>query len=140
MTLTPTEQVLADAGWSEHDGVWFPATAGPGAPRINDMIDALDALPDYSDGIDPRTWREVYDAGLVTTGELIYAYTVHALETPTLPASDIRQPADPFAGIPGAHGDRDPFARPATVTAEIDRSQPATFDYTGPDYSANHVS
>lgn len=39
-----------------------------------EMIAALDAQPDLSDGIDPRTWREVHGAGLVSDADVTRAY------------------------------------------------------------------
>lgn len=43
--------------------------------QIDSMITELDALPDLSDGIDPRTYREVYDAGLLTDDDIRQAYS-----------------------------------------------------------------
>lgn len=43
--------------------------------QIDGMIAQLDASPDLSDGIDPRTWREVYDCQLVTDYDVIYAWS-----------------------------------------------------------------
>jgi len=56
-------------------GVHSTAKAEPKpAPAVDEMITALDAAPDLSDGIDPRTWREVYDAGLVDATDVTRAY------------------------------------------------------------------
>lgn len=58
-------------------------------PDIDTMITALDAQPDLSDGIDPRTWREMYDAGLVSEADVIRAYRL------VVPANRAGNPVPP---------------------------------------------
>lgn len=52
---------------------------------INDMITALDAAPDLSDGIDPRTCREVYDCGLITAADITRYYSYRQMP-PVVPS------------------------------------------------------
>lgn len=46
---------------------------------IAEMIEELDALPDMSDGIDPRTWREAHMWELVNDADIRRAYRVHCM-------------------------------------------------------------
>lgn len=46
---------------------------------ITDMIEELDSLPDMSDGIDPRTYREVYDAGILNDADIRRSFRVHCM-------------------------------------------------------------
>lgn len=51
-----------------------PHPSCPLFKSISQMIEELDELPDMSDGIDPRTWREVYDAGIVNDRDVRQAF------------------------------------------------------------------
>lgn len=79
MTCRVCKRTPAEFGCAIADRSQNPHPSCPLFQSISEMIEELDSLPDMSDGIDPRTWREVYDAGIVTDRDVRQAFRTHCM-------------------------------------------------------------
>jgi hypothetical protein len=103
----------ASPGNSESDRAKWAAMAGEQARMIDAgefgelepastdaRIAELDAAPDMSDGRDPRTWRDVYDSGLITDADIARAHSyLPAAEAARYQAAADRIGSELFPGI-----------------------------------------